>query len=93
MGPLKEDLKAETFYKAASDMNDMDARRVSWRNEDPNWKRLGWDLDDQAILPSSIRGQMLPVAGVGNTASVVSIDQAVDTDTIDSPPVSEPCLI
>ena len=51
---IQEDLKPETFYTAAQELNILDNRRGSWTNEDPNWESVARELDIADVVTSVI---------------------------------------
>ncbi|THH34167.1 hypothetical protein EUX98_g49 [Antrodiella citrinella] len=66
MKPLQEDLDAETLYKVASDLHDMDTQRGSWTNEDPNWRKTAASLEAASKVASKIMSNLLDLTIPGN---------------------------
>jgi len=108
MKPVQDDMKAETFYKAAQDLHDMDVRRGSWTNEDPNWESTASALDtvdfvagEFGILDHKILSQKSTMYASSRSINPrpkpkVDSDTNIDVDTeviLPPPPVRVSCLI
>lgn len=95
MKPLQEDLDAETFYKVASDLRDMDTQRGSWTNEDPDWRETAASLDAASKVASAITKVMpslLELTNPGNlqhlqTKAYTGTSMNADMSMADAPPV------
>ena len=106
--PVQEDMTAETYYKAAQELHDMDVGRNSWTNEDPSWESTAGSLDfddllhgPTGILDHGLLSEATSVAATSRSISrrpEVNIDLNTDTD-VDSeiilppPPVRGSSLI
>jgi len=87
MSPVQEDMKAETFYKAAQELHDMDVRRGSWMNEDPNWESTASSLDTADFNASQIHSQKSTArASSRSVISRANPDAEPDTDKVLPPP-------
>ena len=87
MSPVQEDMKAETFYKAAQELHDMDVRRGSWMNEDPNWESTASSLDTADFNASQIHSQKSTArASSRSVISRANPDAEPETDKVLPPP-------
>jgi len=87
MSPVQEDMKAETFYKAAQELHDMDVRRGSWMNEDPNWESTASALDTADFNASQIHSQKSTArASSRSVISRANPDAEPETDKVLPPP-------
>ena len=84
MSPVQEDMKAETFYKAAQELHDMDVRRGSWNNEDPNWESTASALDTADFNASQIHSQKSSSSRSINSRDNPEADP--DTENVFPPP-------
>ncbi|KAJ7813989.1 hypothetical protein B0H14DRAFT_2851492 [Mycena olivaceomarginata] len=76
---LKTETSNITYYNAAQELADMDSRRGSWTNEDPDWRSLAGQFDaERSAVPAT------PFVNFGTTSFIAP--ENVENNIDDVPP-------